>query len=158
MTLSDALKRVDADEAQMSVQDEILAVTEDFAHYIASRTMGITVATPARRKLREDIERVVLSFAKAEVGPTALEHRVDARLDEIQRQQTVLLETIRQATPTMVSIKKLDPAQVEELKKSMQQGSTGWLENTLETASKGADPRPHGSEEDKRVATGDNPD
>ncbi len=85
-SVADATRRVEIAEAEVSVNEEILAVAEDFAHYVASRSRGITVATPARRRLREDIERVVLAFVRSAEPPSALDKRAEARVEEIVRQ------------------------------------------------------------------------
>jgi hypothetical protein len=85
-SITEATRRVDEAEARLSVQDEILAVTEDFAHYVAERGRGITVATPARRLLRESIERIVLAFVQGAEEPSALDKRAEARVEEIVRQ------------------------------------------------------------------------
>lgn len=93
-SITEATRRIDAEDERTAIRDEILAVTEDFAHYVARRGHNITVATPARRRLQMDLEKVITAFMNSEVGPTALDVRVDARLAEIERQQRELLTRI----------------------------------------------------------------
>ena len=93
-SITEATRRIDAEDERTAIRDEILAVTEDFAHYVARRGHNITVATPARRKLQMDLEKVITAFMNNEIGPTALDVRVDARLAEIERQQRELLTRI----------------------------------------------------------------
>lgn len=81
-----AARAADARAGELSVKDEILAVAEDFAEFVARRGRGITVATPARRKLREDIERVVLAFVQNAEMPAVLDDRAEARIAEIVSQ------------------------------------------------------------------------
>lgn len=85
-SVTEATRRVDAADDIVSTNEEILAVAEDFAHYVAARSRDITVATPARRRLREEIERVVLAFVRTAEPPAALDKRAEARVLEIIRQ------------------------------------------------------------------------
>lgn len=126
---TEALRRIDAGEDVMTVQDELLAVAEDFVHYVARRGKGITMATPARRQLRIEVEHCILRFMQSETGPTAIEERVDAKLEEIRRQQTEFFEEMRRQTPTTAAIEKLSPARLNR-----QEGGESWLENESVTA------------------------
>lgn len=85
-SVTEATRRVDTAEDRLSVSDEILAVTEDFVAYVADRGFGITVATPARRRLRDQIERIVLEFLRTAEPPGALDKRAEARVEEIVKQ------------------------------------------------------------------------
>lgn len=89
-SITDAMRAVDEDRTREQVSEEILAVTEDFVEYVARRGRGITVATPERRKLREAIERIVLSFVRNAEDPGAMHERVTARLDGIMSQSARL--------------------------------------------------------------------
>lgn len=89
-SITDAMRAVDEGRSREQISEEILAVTEDFVEYVARRGRGITMATPERRRLREAIERIVLSFVTNAEDPTALEARVPMRLDGIVSQSARL--------------------------------------------------------------------
>lgn len=67
----------------MTIRDEIFAVTEDFAEYIARRGRGITVATPARRELRLRLEKLIVDFLNNAPDPDSEASRPPARLAAI---------------------------------------------------------------------------
>lgn len=89
-SITDAMRAIDEARSQEQISEEILAVTEDFVEYVARRGRGITVATPERRRLREAIERIVISFVRNAEDPSALHERVPARLDGIVSQSARL--------------------------------------------------------------------
>ena len=83
-----AARNAAAKDATQDTLDEILEVTEDFAAYIANRCRGITVATRERRRLRTELERVVVEYINATTMPRDLkpEIRPEARVEAIKAQ------------------------------------------------------------------------
>lgn len=61
-TLSTLMEAVDKGQDTQEIMDELLELAEDFANHVALRARGITVATRERRKLRLDLERVILEY------------------------------------------------------------------------------------------------
>lgn len=83
-----ATQREKQEAEQAALQDklsEILEITEDFANYVALRSRGISVATRERRKLRMDIEAVVVNYIAGTSVPRDLKEslRPPARVQAI---------------------------------------------------------------------------
>lgn len=69
MEISELTREVDASENAQQVMRELLSFIEDAAAYIAARSRGQTMATPERRRLREDIEKAMRDYIVATVRP-----------------------------------------------------------------------------------------